>query len=168
MLSITSSCSLAFSGPHPIHTYTHSQMPNPPIIELLNRPQFSYAELFELLELLKSDPDAASSLGTHRRSAIWVCCQHSDCRLRRAVVPPLLVWHGADVNHVASNNMSPLVSLYKAWHRMKPADREHKRRMALMLVHECRATIPYCDHKCAPINITNWLNGSAVNLEVLE
>ena len=147
---------------------TTSQMPNPPIIELLNRPQFSYADLSELLELLKSDPGAASSLGTHRRSAIWVCCQHSDCRLRRAVVPPLLVRHGADVNQVTSNNTSPLVSLYKAWHRMKPAEREHKRRMALMLVHECRATIPYRDHEDAPINIIAWLNGSAVNLEVLE
>jgi hypothetical protein len=117
---------------------------NPPIIQLLNKQVFDQDDFQALVALLQQDPSAASQLGSHKRSAIWVCCQHSDCSWRRNIIPPLLVQYGANVNQEADNGFTPVQSLYKKW----TLDKEHARTMAsiLVLVHGAQVNDPHIQH----------------------
>lgn len=135
------------------------------IIHLLNQSNFTNQDLAKLLTILCCDKTAGSSMGSHKRSTIWVCCQHSNCLYRRAVIPPLLIKHGANVNGQADNGFTPLLSLYYSWTRKK---QEHKRQMALVLVHQCGATIPYDDARGNPIGIRAWLQNAPMNFQLLE
>jgi hypothetical protein len=109
------------------------------VIELLNKSDFDGNDFTNLIHLLQHDPAAAQQMGTHNRSAIWVCCQHSDCFWRRQMAIPLLIRFGADVNWAASNGFTPLWSLYKAFNK---SGHEHKRKAAFLLVEECGASLP--------------------------
>ena len=141
-------------------------MPHHRILEVLDGPTFSKDDLAELLDIFQTDPTAAARFGNHRRSTIWICCQHSDCRYRRAVLPPLLVEHGADVNAEAGNGNTPLLSLFSA-HCRSSQDMEHKRQMAMILVHECGAMLPYENAHGSPVDIRAWLIKSPMNLQLL-
>ena len=144
---------------------------NPEIIQLLNKEQFTHEDMTRLLKILLDNPNAGSYIGNHNRSTIWVCCQHSDCYYRRAVLPPLLVMHGANVDHKAGNGYTPLLSLYNAWetkYKNNPQRREHKRQMANVLVHTCGATIPYNNTRARSIDIPGWIRNSPINIELLE
>jgi len=112
-------------------------MANPPIIELLNKVDFDEHDFQALFDMLRADPTCASQLGSHHRSTIWVCCQHSECEWRRFIIPPLLVHYGASVNIQADNGFTPLESLYEHWTEAK----EHKRAMAFLLVHVLGADV---------------------------
>lgn len=106
-------------------------MANSPIIQLLNQNDFGENDFQALVTLLRQDPISAAQLGSHTRSTIWVCCQHSNCVWRRAIIPPLLMHYDVNVNMRADNEFTPLDSLYKGW----TAAKEHKRTMAQLLVH---------------------------------
>ena len=72
------------------------------LFSLLNMNEaFTNQDLVEVVGILDNDPQAASTLGSHGRSTIWMCAQHSDCPFRSKILPPLLVIHGADVNRKA-------------------------------------------------------------------
>lgn len=127
---------------------------NPPIIQLLNNMDFDENDFATLFALLQSDPACASHVGSHQRSTVWVCCQHSSCYWRRVHALPLLVRYGANVNATANNGFTPLLSLYRAWSRSK---KESKRRAAWILIHECGAAVPSLDTHGTPVDIDEWL-----------
>ena len=115
--------------------------------------------------ILDNDPQAASTLGSHGRSTIWMCAQHSDCPFRSKILPPLLVIHGADVNRKATGN-TPLHSLYTEWQKRK--EHQHTRDMAVALAQVCHAVVPYNDRNREPIEMQEWLSVPQLNLEILE
>jgi hypothetical protein len=133
----------------------------PEIIQILNQAEFQLQDLMRVLDIIDQNPLTSLTMGSHRRSCIWVCAQPSNCRYRRAVLPPILVEHGADVDGQADNGMTPLLSLYTG------KASEHKRQMALVLVHECGATVPYVDKNSIPIDLPSWLNGAPLKFPVL-
>ena len=127
------------------------QRKRPDIIKLLDQKDFNHEDFVQLVNILQNHPNSASRTGTHKRSTIWICCQHSECRWRRAVVP-ILVQFGANVNQEADNEKTPLLSLFNA-----RKGKEHKRTMALILVDVCGADVPEFDNHKEKIDIKAWL-----------
>mmetsp|Transcript_47337 Transcript_47337/g.54671 ORF Transcript_47337/g.54671 Transcript_47337/m.54671 type:complete len:152 (-) Transcript_47337:114-569(-) len=139
------------------------------LLALLNKKElFTNQDLKEAVDILENDPQAAAAIGSHSRSTIWICAQHSKCPYRSKILPYLLVLHGADVNKKAGNGNTPLHSLYTAWKRQNGDENHHKREMAVVLTQVCRAMVPYDDRNGAPSDIQQWLSEPQLNFEVLE
>lgn len=142
-------------------------MSGPRLLALLNKnAPFTNQDLVEVVNILENNQQAASAVGSHSRSTIWICAQHSECPFRGKILPPLLVLHGADVNKKAGNGNTPLLSLYTAWQKQKMHN--HKREMAVLLTQVCHALVPYDDRTGAPSAIQEWLSKPHLNLEILE
>jgi hypothetical protein len=136
------------------------------LISLLNKKDpFTNQDLIEVADILERDPHAASADGSHSRSTVWICAQHSECPFRSKILPPLLVLHGADVNKKAANGNTPLLSLYTAWQKRK--EDRHKREMAVVLTQVCHAVVPYDDRNGTPSDIQEWLSKPQLNFEIL-
>ena len=65
------------------------------------------------------------------------------------------------MNQAAGNGYTPLLSLFKASTSRKGNNNNtvqlNRKKMALILVHECGATIPSMDPKDKPVKIREWL-----------
>ena len=127
----------------PLESFQQRQhMPIPKLLQLLNKKgEYNRDDLQSLL----GDVGRKAGCRCHDWIAPTIlhlncCAQHSHCRYRRAVLPPILIECG-DVDHAADNGMTTLQSLCRS-HQLKLLSIRSSMLQAVLQAHLCHFEEP--------------------------